>query len=126
MGFAVSDVLAADSPAAVERLLSADVVFHSPVADYTGRADVAHLLATIARCVHDVREGHGFLDGGRSATEFTGRVGDQAVDGVLIQRIDADGLLAEATLLLRPLAALRTAVGLMRDALAAAPLPSAG
>jgi hypothetical protein len=50
---------------------------------------------------------------------------EHRLDGVLVQRCSADGLLVEATLLLRPLAALRTAIAQMRAALTADPLPSA-
>lgn len=124
MGFAVHELLAPSSPDAVRPLLADAVAFHSPVADYTGRDDVAHLLATIGRCVTDLRASHEYVAGSRSISEFTGRVSEHPVDGMLRQQIDSDGLVADAMLLLRPLAGLRHAVAMMRDALAAEPLPS--
>jgi hypothetical protein len=118
-------LLCAITPAEVAPLLDDDVVFHSPVADYRGRADVAHLLATIATCV-SAPEAQEELHGTSStATTFVGAVDDRPIDGVLVQRCTDDDLLVEATLLLRPLAVLRIAIARMRTALAANPLPGA-
>jgi DNA-binding MarR family transcriptional regulator len=121
----VQELLAGETPEAVAALLAEDVVFHSPVASYVGRADVAHLLATIAGVVADVRAVREFTDRAGRATQFGGRVDGVAVEGMLALRTGADGLVTEATLWLRPLAALRDAVAHVRDALTRAPLPSA-
>jgi len=120
----VQDLLASSSPDGVAELLARDVEFHSPVADYSGRNDVAHLFATIGRVLTDVQEVHTYGDGARSASTFTGLVGERVVDGVLTQRLDSRERLEEATLLLRPYSALRDAAAQMRAALAADPLPS--
>jgi hypothetical protein len=120
----LADLLGAASPAAVEPLLSEDVVFHSPVADYRGRADVAHLFATIASCVTDPRPHEELTGTASTATTFAATVGGRQLDGVLVQRCAVDGLLLEATLLLRPLAVLKTAITGMRAALDTDPLPS--
>jgi hypothetical protein len=117
-------LLAADSMAEVAPLLAEEVVFHSPVADYSGRDDVAHLLTTIAQVVGDVYAAREFTDGPYAAVLFTGRVGDASVDGMLLQRVEATGAVAEMTLWLRPLTALRQAVAQMRDALVENPLPT--
>jgi hypothetical protein len=123
-GHPVRALLAADSGEAVARLLAADVVFHSPVADYTGRDDVAYLLTTIGRVMSGIRAVHEFASRPVFATHFRGRVEEATVEGMLMQRIDANGSVTEVTLWLRPLAVLRRAVAQMRDALAREPLPS--
>ncbi len=121
----VRELLAATGPERAAPLLAEDVVFHSPVADYAGRDDVAHMLAGIAGVVRDVRVIHEFADPAHVATQIAGRVDGAAVEGMLVRRIDANGLVAEATLWLRPLAVLHRAVDRMRESLAHAPLPSA-
>lgn len=121
----LTDLLSAASPAEVAPLLSDDVVFHSPVADYRGRADVAHLLATIASCVTGPQPQEELTGAASTATTFAAAVGERRIDGVLVQRCADDGLLLEATLLLRPLAVLKSAIAGMRAALDADPLPSA-
>jgi hypothetical protein len=120
MVLAVRDLFGTPAP----DVLAEDVTFHSPVTDYSGRADIAHLFAAIGRCLTSVEEGTVFTAGSRSVTEFTGRVGEHDVDGVLVQRTGDDGRLEEATLLLRPFTALRAAVAMMGDILGADPLPS--
>lgn len=110
--------------------LARDVVFHSPVADYRGRDDVAHLFPTIGECLTGIEPLREFTDPGadgrepQSVTTFTAAVGEETVYGAFVQQVDAEGQLAEATLLIRPLGALTTAVSRMRDALSADPLPS--
>jgi hypothetical protein len=124
MALSIRELLQEGSREAVASLLAESVVFHSPVADYGGRDDVAHLLATIARVLQDVRATHEWSDGTGVAIQFAGRVHGDVVEGMLVQRIDASGLVTEATLWLRPLAGLRRAVAQMREALAREPLPS--
>lgn len=125
MPIPLRQLFASTDPAGVAALLDENVLFHSPVADYRGRADVAHLLATIASCIAAPEPREHLVGATSTATAFVSTVADQGLDGVLVQRCTEDDLLAEATLLLRPLAALRTAISGMRDALAASPLPSA-
>lgn len=124
MPIAVRDLFASPEAGSTRRLLAEDVTFHSPVADYSGRDDIAHLFRAIGRCLTGVEEGAVFTRGARSITEFTARVDAHAVGGVLVQRTGPDGRLEEATLLLRPFAALRTAIAMMGDILGADPLPS--
>jgi hypothetical protein len=110
---------------ALDALLAEAVRFHSPVADYEGRADVAHLLSLIATVVHDVQPTRELEDGTAKTTFISGDVEAQPVQGVLDERYDEHGLLIDATLMLRPLATLRIAVAAMAAALDAEPLPSA-
>jgi hypothetical protein len=109
----------------LEALLSDAVRFHSPVTDYQGRADVAHLLGLISGVVSDVRPTRELGDGATTITCISGLVGDLPVQGVVDERYDEHGRLIDLTLMLRPLSALRVAVAAMATALAAAPLPSA-
>ena len=105
--------------------LDAEVTFHSPVAEYYGRADVSHLLRTIAGLVSDLKPVDELSGPGTKATFFTARLVDRDADGVLEERYSDDGdSIVELRLMLRPLEALIPAVKAMGAALAADPLPS--
>ena len=103
--------------------LAGEVVFHSPVATYRGREDVAHLLSTIARVVDDVTPVRSVSHADLRVTFFTARVGEKEADGVLAETLDGDAIV-ELRLMLRPLDALLAAVKRMGEELAASPLPS--
>ncbi|MGW7269810.1 nuclear transport factor 2 family protein [Streptomyces sp. NPDC054864] len=132
MSLDVRDVLASGAPDRTRLLLAPDVVFHSPVADYSGREDVAHLLPMIGQCLSGVEPLREFTaagtgreeEGHHGVTTFSAKVGEENAYGVLVQQTDGDGQLTEATLLIRPLKALTAAVSRMREALSADPLPS--
>jgi len=109
---------------ALDDVLAESVRFRSPVTDYEGRADVAHLLALIASVVSDLRATRELTDGYGTTTFITGQVQGYALDGVLDEHLDVHGRLAEATLMLRPLAALRVAIEGMRAGLEVDPMPS--
>jgi len=90
-------------------LLAEDVLFHSPVAfrPFTGREAAAGLLGQIVRTFEDFR----YTDelegpGGVTTLIFRARVGDRAVEGVDILRPNADGLIGEFTVMLRPVSGL--------------------
>lgn len=119
------DLLDADRRADLAALLSADVTFSSPVADYHGKADVLHLLGLIGRVLDDRAATGVSFDGVACLTSFDARVRGESVEGVLRERHDARGLLTHATLFLRPLRSLRAAVSAMAELLAESPLPSA-
>lgn len=124
MSPAVQDLLAPESADQAGHLLAEDVIFRSPVRNYTGRPDVAHLLTTIGRCLSGISARREFIDKNRSVVEFTAYVGERGMDGVLAQLVDSDGLVCEATLLLRPLSALQEAIANMAEMLTVDPLPS--
>ncbi|MFG2497888.1 hypothetical protein ACGFSB_06675 [Streptomyces sp. NPDC048441] len=131
MSLDVRDVLAPGAPDKTRLLLARDVAFHSPVADYSGRDDVGHLFSKIGQCLTGIEPLREFTDsaqeqpkGPHSVTAFTARVGEESVYGTFVQQVDEQGQLVEATLLIRPLGTLTTAVHQMRDALIADPLPS--
>src|SRR3954453_6162137 len=107
---ALIDALRRADPGALSAVLADSVTFNSPVATYTHRADVAHLLVTIGRVLDALEAGAEFHEGDRTVTLVEGAVGEHRLDGALIQTAAADGRLAELTLLLRPLAGLVAAV----------------
>jgi hypothetical protein len=51
------------------------------------------------------------------ALEFTARIGDKSLKGVDIMRFDADGLITEFEVLIRPLNALQALTDIMADKL---------
>ena len=103
--------------------LAGDVIFHSPVATYRGRADVAHLIATIGGVASDVEARRTIVDGDTRVTFFDLRVGELDADGVL-EEVSSGGEIVELRLMLRPLTSVHAAVKAMGAALAADPLPS--
>lgn len=109
---------------ALDALLADAVRFHSPVADYEGRADVAHLLSLIATVVNGSQPTRELGDSTARTTFISGAVEGRSVQGVLDERYDEHGLLVDATLMLRPFATLRIAIAAMAAALDATPLPS--
>ncbi|MGC7094907.1 nuclear transport factor 2 family protein [Amycolatopsis lurida] len=106
--------------AGLAALLADDVRFHSPVADYTGRADVAHLFGLISGVLRDISPEREVGSWPHVTTFFT----SGGLQGVLDERYDESDRLAEATLMLRPLSLLHQAIAEMGDALRSAPLPS--
>jgi hypothetical protein len=104
-------------------LLAPAVRFHSPVADYEGRDRVAHLFGLIARVLTDLEPRRELTEGTATATFFTAAIGGQPLDGVLDEHLGPDGRVVEATLMLRPYTALRSAIAAMAEALETDPLP---
>lgn len=103
---------------AVEALLAEDVVFTSPVVykPYTGKAITAAILRAVARVFEDLRYLRELSggDGRDHALVFAARVGDRAVTGCDFIHLNADGLIDELTVMVRPLSgaqALAAAMG---------------
>lgn len=102
--------------------LAPDVVLHSPVtfAPYVGKQSVGALLRLVSeafsgwRCVTEVHSADGVI-----GFVFRTRVGDRELEGLDLLRLDADGLIAELTVMIRPLSgliALAQAIGPKVDA----------
>ncbi len=108
----------------VADMLSDDVVFHSPVADYRGRADVAHILTTIGSVLDEIEAQRELVAEREVVTMINAAHGDHRMNGVLDETYDPLGRVECATLLLRPLSALLDAITGMRAALEQSPLPS--
>jgi hypothetical protein len=90
--------------AAMSAVLAPDVVFRSPVAfrPFVGRDDVTEVLGNVMEVFEDfsyVDE----LDGtGSHALVFRAKVQGRDVEGLDHLRLDADGLVSELTVMIRP------------------------
>jgi hypothetical protein len=104
-----SAIEARDIDAVIE-LLSADVVFRSPVVfrEYEGREAVAPILRAVGQVVEELSYTHeiGEEGPGRSqALVFRARVGGKEVEGCDFVRLDEDGCIDELVVMVRPLTA---------------------
>ena len=90
-------------------LLSPDVVFHSPVFVHpvTGRDSVASLLET----AHQIFGGPSYRlrlsEGRETIVQFDGEVDGETLQVAVVIRDDAQGLIRELTVLMRPLPVVR-------------------
>jgi hypothetical protein len=102
--------------AAVERgeigstaeLLAADVVFHSPVTfhPFIGRETVSALLALVADTFEDFRYTDELESDGAHALIFRASVEGKELEGIDLLRLDEQGLIADFTVMVRPLSGL--------------------
>ncbi|MCU1677813.1 MAG: hypothetical protein JWM93_2571 [Frankiales bacterium] len=94
---------------AIPALLAEDVVFRSPVAfkPYHGRELVSAILRGVSRVFEDFRYDReiGAPDAADHVLEFRARVGDVDVHGVDMLHTNADGLIDELVVMVRPLSA---------------------
>jgi hypothetical protein len=91
--------------AALSVLLAPDVVFRSPVAHrpFTGRDDVTEVLGHVMEVFEDFRYVDELEGVDSHALVFEAVVGGRQVEGLDHLRHDADGLIAEFTVMVRPL-----------------------
>ena len=106
---------------ALGAMVADDVVFLSPATTYRGRDQVVDVLVLIGSVLEDATA-TGEVE---TVTFVKGYVDGEQLDGVLVENRDADGRIAEITLLLRPLATLQTGVRKMARALAEGGQPDA-
>ncbi|HEX4482983.1 MAG TPA: nuclear transport factor 2 family protein [Solirubrobacteraceae bacterium] len=96
--------------AAAGELLAADVVFHSPVTfhPFLGRETVSALLEEVAQVFKHFRYTDELAMDGAHALIFRAGVAgtDREIEGIDLLRFDGDGLIADFTVMLRPLSAL--------------------
>jgi SnoaL-like domain len=107
---------ASDFRAAVERLdldaarelLAEDVVFHSPVTfhPFIGRETVGRLLAIVADTFEDFRYTDELETGGAHALIFRAAIDGRELEGIDLLRFDDDGLIADFTVMIRPMSGL--------------------
>jgi hypothetical protein len=105
---------------ALGAMVADDVVFHGPATTYRGRDQVVDLLVLTGSVLEDVTSTRQV----ETVTFVTAHSDGEELNGVLVEITDSDGRIAEITLLLRPLAALQTAVRRMARALAEGAGPS--
>ena len=96
--------------ASVAELLAPDVVFHSPVTfhPFLGRETVSALLGEVAQVFEDFRYTDELETDGAHGLIFRAGVAgtDREIEGIDLLRFDEDGLIADFTVMLRPLSAL--------------------
>jgi len=111
----------ADMDAAVA-LLADDVVFRSPAVfkPYEGRETVATILRTVFGVFEDFRYTDELAGDDAHGLVFEARVGDRSLQGIDLLRTDADGRIAEFTVMIRPASGLIAVAERMGPALQAA------
>jgi SnoaL-like protein len=92
---------------AVGELLAEEIVFHSPVTfhPFLGRETVTRLLAEVVQVFEDFRFTDELQMDGAHALIFRATVAGKEIEGIDLLRFDDDGLIADFTVMLRPLSA---------------------
>jgi len=111
----------ADIEAAVA-LLAEDVIFRSPAVfkPYEARETVATILRTVFDVLEDLRYTDELSGDGVHGLLFDARVGDRSLQGIDLLRPDANGQIAEFTVMIRPASGLIAVAERMGPALEAA------
>jgi len=93
---------------ALSELFADDIVFHSPVAfhPYVGRGTVVEVLRNVMEVFTDFVYVDELAGEGTHALVFSAGVGGRAVLGLDHLRMGDDGLVAEFTVMVRPLSGL--------------------
>ena len=93
---------------AVRDLLAEDIVFHSPATfhPFIGRETVMALLNIVAETFEDFRYTDELETDGAHALIFRAGIGGKEIEGLDLMRFDDDGLVADFTVMLRPLSGL--------------------
>jgi SnoaL-like domain len=108
----------------VGELLAEDVVLHSPIAfrPYRGREMVATIINLVASILEDFtfQREIGAESDDHHALVFGARIGDLSIQGCDFLHTDANGLIDEFTVMLRPLRAVQAFEEQMRVRFAAA------
>jgi hypothetical protein len=92
---------------ALLQVFTPDVVFHSPIVhqSYAGRAALAPLLAAIMQVFREFRYLEEYDSTNGKVLLFHARVGERDLDGVDILTFDANGLVQEFSVMVRPYSA---------------------
>jgi hypothetical protein len=105
----------------VGELMHSDIVFRSPAVfkPYHGATAASLILNSVAQVFEDFvyHRQMPSSDGLGITLEFTARIGDKSLKGVDIIRFNADGLIKEFEVLIRPLNALQTLTEIVADKL---------
>ena len=107
--------------ARMEAALAPDVVFRSPAVfkPYEGRDAVMHLLGTVLEVFEDFEYTDELAGEGTHALVFRARVGERMVEGLDHLTVDADGLVTELVVMIRPLSGLMALAEAMAERLGA-------
>lgn len=89
-------------------LFAEEIVFHSPVTfhPFVGRETVTRLIGLVAQVFQDFCYTDELQAGGSHGLIFRAMVGDREIEGIDLLRFDEQGLIADFTVMLRPLSAL--------------------
>ena len=113
-GRRLTDAFLARDARAIVAELAADAVFHSPVADYEQRDQIAAVLGAVTELVGAPRQSRLVEGSGETLLVFTAEVAGSPGDGVLLAAGEPDGAISDLTLMIRPLATLLNAVDRMK------------
>ncbi len=93
---------------AIPALFAPDIVFHSPVTfhPFVGREDVCHLLSIVAGTFENFRYTDELEGDGTLALIFRAEVADRELEGIDLLRVNDDGLIADFTVMIRPMSGL--------------------
>jgi hypothetical protein len=107
-----------------QELFAEEIVFHSPATfhPFVGRETVARLLGIVAQTFENFRYTDEFEADGAQALVFRASIGDREIEGLDLLRFDDDGLIADFTVMLRPLSGLVPFAQTMGEKVAAAGL----
>ncbi len=109
--------------AAAKEIFSEDVTFRSPVVfkPYEGRDALLVLLGAVVQVFEDFRYVEQVESGDTAVLMFEARIGDRSVQGVDILRFDADGLIGEMIVMVRPMSGMHALAERMQALLDSAP-----
>jgi len=93
---------------AAGELLAANVVFHSPATfhPFVGRETVTRLLGLVAQTFEDFRYTDELQADGAHVLVFRAAIDGKELEGIDLLRFDEDGLIADFTVMLRPISGL--------------------
>jgi hypothetical protein len=93
---------------AAHDLFAQDIVFHSPITfhPFIGRETVTRLLGLVEQTFEDFRYTDELQADGAHALIFRASVEGRELEGVDLLRFDEDGMIADFTVMLRPLSGL--------------------
>jgi hypothetical protein len=93
---------------AVPALLAPDIVFHSPVTfhPFIGRETVSRLLGLVGETFEGFRYTDELAGEDSHALIFRAHVAGKELEGIDLLRFDEQGLIADFTVMIRPLSAL--------------------
>jgi hypothetical protein len=110
--------------AAAQELLAPGIVFHSPATfhPFVGRDTVGRLLELVADTFEDFRYTDELHAGDVHALIFRASVGGRELEGIDLLRLDESGLIADFTVMIRPISGLIPFSQAMGEKVAAAGL----
>ncbi len=109
---------------AASALLAPNVEFHSPATfhPFVGRETVTRLLTLVSQTFEDFRYTDELLTDGAHVLVFRASIDGRELEGIDLLRFDADGLIDDFTVMLRPISGLLPFAQAMGEKVAAAGL----